>query len=356
MPGTRLAALILAAFSITALGAQDTTATANQPSGRPAHVSAGPRPPLVFQTEEPEVPPVMHLCIARCFPIMWDKDHYINFGPENTSIYTVERFTRESIVMHRTDKGRFPLTADITGQISEDGNSVVKGKIVWTSGNSGSGPFTATWGSAIEDDQVLGQRRLLHIPCDASSRVSVAEASERAEQLLEANDLTTAICWMRIGATQGDAGAQGALASIFYRGVGVPVNIREAALWAEKASAQGNYLGEHVLSNMYAKGDAKPKDAAKAEYWRAKYEKDKLAHDRAEEEAKEAQRQRAQAQAQQNEEAEILLLRLLVGAFSADSDSGGGMPRNNGYGQSVTACHQGFALACGRVGEAPPPE
>jgi hypothetical protein len=282
------------------------------------------------------------------------------FWAGETSIYTVENFTRDAIVMHRTDKGHFPLTATLTGQISEDGDSLVNGRIVWTSGNSGSGPFRAVWGKQIlypqQGDQDEGQKRMLIIPCDASSRISIGEARERAEQLLEANDLPTATCWMRIGATQGDAEAQGALASIFYRGVGVPVNIPEAALWAEKASAQGDYLGEHVLSNMYAKGDAKPKDAAKAEYWRAKYEKDKLAHDRAEEEVKEAQRQRAQAQAQQTEEAGILILKILVGAFSADSDSGGGrrpdaLDRYNGI---KAACAGGSSNACGQIGAAPP--
>ena len=342
MLGTRITALILAALSIPALRAQVKTATAHQSSTGPSVGFGGPRPELPVAADPPmRVPPVIHICIARCAPLMWDKDHYVNFGPENTSIYTVESFTRESIILHRTDKGHFPLTATLTGRVSDDGNSIVNGRIVWTSGNSGSGPFRATWGSAIlypeQRDQDEGQRRMLTIPCDASSRVSIEEASERAEQLLEADDLTTATCWMRIGATQGDAGAQGALASILYRGVGVPVNIREAAVWAEKASAQGDFLGEHVLSNMYSKGDGKPKDPAKAEFWRARYEKDKLAHDRAEQQAREAQQQRAQAQAQQNAEAGALMLQLLLGAFSVDSES----PRRSSMG-----CTAEYASVC----------
>jgi hypothetical protein len=354
MLGTRLTALILAALSITALRAQDNTAAANHSPGGPAHkFEARPR----IDVPNIEIPPpVMHLCIARCFPIVWDKDHYINFGPENTSIYTVERFTRNSIIMHRTDKGHFPLTATMTGQISADGNSMVNGRIDWTSGNSGSGPFTAKWGIALDDDVVAGQRRLLHIPCDASSNVSVEEANERAEQLMEANDLVNAACWLRISATQGDAEAQGALASILYRGVGVPINLGEAAIWADKAAAQGDFFGEHVLSNMYAKGDAKPKDPAKAESWRAKYVKDKLAYDRAQEQAKEAQRQRAQAQAQENAVAGMMMLQLLLGAFSADSDSPRSGSNVNGYNGTVMACHQGTAAACASIGEAPPNE
>jgi Sel1 repeat len=354
MLGTRVTALILAALSATTLRAQDKTASANQSLNGAAHQYAAR--PVISVPNVVIPPPVMHLCIARCFPIVWDKDHYINFGPENTSIYTVERFTRDSIIMHRTDKGHFPLTAMMTGQISADGNSMVNGRIVWTSGNSGSGPFIAKWGSALDDDVVAGQRRLLHIPCDASSNVSVEEANERAEQLMEANDLVNAVCWLRISATQGDAEAQGALASILYRGVGVPVNLREAAIWADKAAAQGDFLGEHVLSNMYAKGDAKPKDPSKAESWRAKYEKDKLAYDRAQEQAKEAQRQRAQAQAQENVVAGILMWQLLLGAFSADSDSRSSTFGPNRYDENKSGCAAGYSSACARIGETPPSE
>ena len=361
MLGTRLTALILAALSVTTLRAQDKTATANASSG--AFTSQiKPRPPI----GEPQIadspvklPPVIHLCIARCFPVMWDKGHYVNFGPENTSIYTIESFTRESIILHRTDKGHFPLTADMTGQMSDDGNSIVNGRIVWTSGNSGSGPFRAVWGKAIlyqeQSDQDEGQRRILNIPCDASSRVSIAEASERAEQLLEADDLTTATCWMRIGATQGDAQAQGALASIMYRGVGVPVNIPEAALWAEKASAQNYYLGEHVLSNMYASGVGKPKDPAKAEFWRARYEKDELANDRAEQQAQEARQQRVQAQAQQNWDAHVMMLKILLKAFSVDSDNGSSSASwPNRYEQLKAGCAGGSSNACAQSGGTPP--
>ena len=91
----------------------------------------------------------MHLCLAHCFPLQWSDGRYTLVGPKNTSVYTVESFTREAIVMHRTDRGSFPLTAVMTGKLSKDGNSVVDGTIVWTSGNQGQGPFRAAWGSAL---------------------------------------------------------------------------------------------------------------------------------------------------------------------------------------------------------------
>jgi hypothetical protein len=107
---------------------------------------------------------------------------------------------------------------------------------------------------------------------------------------------------------------------------------------------------------MYAKGDGKPKDPAKAAFWRERYEKDKLAYERAQQQAQEAQRQRVQAEVQQNQEAGVLMLQLLLGAFSADSDrnrSGpDGLDRYNGF---KSACEEGYFNACGQIG-APPPE
>src|ERR1700684_2647993 len=101
MLGTRLTALILAALSIPALRAQDKTATANPSSPLQSLHDLKERPPVGEPIADPPItlPPVMHLCIAHCFPIMWDKGHYVQFGPENTGIYTVESFTRESFIL-----------------------------------------------------------------------------------------------------------------------------------------------------------------------------------------------------------------------------------------------------------------
>jgi len=92
----------------------------------------------------------IHMCIAHCFLIQWKDGHYVNVGQKNSSTYTVESFTRESVIMHRRDVGGFPLTATLTGRVSPDGNSIVDGKIVWTSGNHGEGPFRAAWGTEAQ--------------------------------------------------------------------------------------------------------------------------------------------------------------------------------------------------------------
>ena len=93
-------------------------------------------------------PSIIHICIAHCFSLVWEDGHYVNSTSQNKSIYTVESFTRQSVILHRTDTGSFPLTATLTGQLSRDGDSIVNGVIEWTSGNSGKGPFQAAWGNA----------------------------------------------------------------------------------------------------------------------------------------------------------------------------------------------------------------
>lgn len=98
----------------------------------------------------PTLPPkVMHICIAHCIVLTWENGHYVNYAPTITSVYTVESFTRDSVILHRTDRGSFPLTAVLTGKLSSDGNSIVNGRIVWTSGNTGQGAWRAAWGPAI---------------------------------------------------------------------------------------------------------------------------------------------------------------------------------------------------------------
>jgi TPR repeat protein len=102
-------------------------------------------------------PAVMHWCAQHCATWVWMDGRYVGEGtqhPERTPRcgVTVERFTRESVIMHRTDCAPYPGTAVLTGQLSADGNSIVNGIIRWTwhpcCGLS-SGPFQAAWGSAI---------------------------------------------------------------------------------------------------------------------------------------------------------------------------------------------------------------
>lgn len=120
--------------------------------------------PWYAQTEGPIARPgKINMCILHCFVLTLQNGHYVNVAPQNTSTYTVVSFTRESVIFHRIDRGSFPLTADLTGRISSDGEHIYDGSIVWTSGNSGSGRFQASWGSHIGDtpeSDVERQRRM----------------------------------------------------------------------------------------------------------------------------------------------------------------------------------------------------
>jgi len=257
---------------------------------------------------------------------------------------TVERFGFDGVTIHRHDtSGPKPgAVAVYTGKIIGD---QLTGEIQWSwpghSDQLHKGPFAATilepkGFSLIDPD----------IPCDSPYTIPPKEAADRGVMAIEAHQAETGACWLRRAANAGNAAAEGMLATLEYKGMGVPVNLPEAANLAQKSARQGNYLGERCLSLLYANGQGLPKDAAKAEYWRAKAVKDKSVSDEAERQedqqlAKEQQDARAfqarqagsqQTGSQQNASAQqrnrqtlqaLALLGLVAGGGGDDScDSG----------------------------------
>ena len=106
----------------------------------------------------PEGPPsVMHWCAQHCNTIGGlenggpsEKPHYGSVSAG--SIWVVDKFTPESVIINRTDYGLYPGIAVMTGRLSPDGNSIVDGVITWTYHpccGLGSMPFQAAWGPAI---------------------------------------------------------------------------------------------------------------------------------------------------------------------------------------------------------------
>jgi TPR repeat protein len=103
-------------------------------------------------------PTVMHICIGGCdrgngVMFVWQNGHYVNAAdPGDKAALTIEKLTKDSVVIQRVDGGRYSGRATITGQLSEDSESIINGKIKWTyhpcCGLS-SGPFRAAWGAAI---------------------------------------------------------------------------------------------------------------------------------------------------------------------------------------------------------------
>jgi hypothetical protein len=253
-------------------------------SSQSANKAAQPSPNPQAGTfpKNPEGPPsVMHWCAANCFTLNWVNGHYVALdnGQPLGSVWTVGKFTPGSVVIFRKETA---ATAVLTGQISSGGNSIVNGRITWTSGVTGTFPYQAAWGTALnalpgsnaERDSV----KVSSVPCDSSSTAPAAQALQRGVQSIQSGKADIGICWLRIAAKQGDVGAQGVLSVILYRGMGVAPDQTEAFAWAQRASAQGNYLGESALALMYANGEGVPKDPSKAEYWKTKGEQDRLAY------------------------------------------------------------------------------
>jgi hypothetical protein len=93
----------------------------------------------------------MHWCGKSCMTLIWDTDHYTNAAAPGNFIMTVEKFTRDSVVLHRTDF-KVPGTAVLTGKLSPQGDSIVDGTLTWTYHpccKLNTFPFTAAWGAAI---------------------------------------------------------------------------------------------------------------------------------------------------------------------------------------------------------------
>jgi hypothetical protein len=95
-----------------------------------------------------EPPGVMHWCAQHCTTLTWNNGHY--GGPD--SIWIVEKWTRESVVIRRTDYRPYAGVAVLTGRLSQQGDSIENGRIQWTyhpcCGLS-AGTFQAAWGPAI---------------------------------------------------------------------------------------------------------------------------------------------------------------------------------------------------------------
>jgi hypothetical protein len=99
----------------------------------------------VQKTTETSLPPEMHFCAQQCADLKLENGHYYIPGAygNGTSIWTVESFTRESVILHRVDSTGF--TARYTGKMSSAANSVINALA------NGSYTFLLTWGAALND-------------------------------------------------------------------------------------------------------------------------------------------------------------------------------------------------------------
>jgi hypothetical protein len=86
----------------------------------------------------------MHFCALNCFTLKLDNGRYVITSDNGfiTSIWAVESFTRQSVILHRTDSSGF--SAVLTGQISKEGNRLINE--TWDGKAS---DFKLAWGTAL---------------------------------------------------------------------------------------------------------------------------------------------------------------------------------------------------------------
>jgi hypothetical protein len=98
------------------------------------------------------LPAVMHWCIdctnGMGGTLKWENGHYLALSDVSgqTTILQVESFSRQSVVLHRINSGRYPGTAELAGQISAQENTI---NGIQTDPDGRTKTFRAAWGSAI---------------------------------------------------------------------------------------------------------------------------------------------------------------------------------------------------------------
>ncbi len=80
-------------------------------------------------------------------------------------------------------------------------------------------------------------------------------------------DFKEAMSWFRKAADQNYADAQVAIAGMFYLGTGVPQDFNEAAKWARKAAHQNDAEAQYNLGMMYYGGRGVKQDFIEAVLW-----------------------------------------------------------------------------------------
>ena len=340
---TTLAVGVVAALTIPALLAQQQ--------------NTEPKPFYQYREEAPPaasakalaLPQMIHICFAGCahgggMTLQLENGRFVAKDARGVAAaYEVVKFTRESVMITRTDYRPRQVSATLTGRISEDGNALVDGKAKWPDALN---PFQMAWGDAIDTVPGDDHGKPAIPACDAQLTAPADQALRYGDQAISAKRMKTAVCWLRIAAAQENAMAQGALALIYFTGVdGAPVDVPEAARLAQKSADAHNYLGDTCLGLMYENGRGMPKDPSKAALLREAADRDQAAQILADRQA--AQQREVQAAAQQRQMQQgMSLLGLFLDAFS----SGGGSPSGDNAWNSDSVNRESKRLnmsACG---------
>jgi len=90
-------------------------------------------------------------------------------------------------------------------------------------------------------------------------------------------DMASALTLWRPLAEHGDADAQFALGTVYYGGIGVPVDLTEASYWFLRAAEQGLAPAQYNLGNAYKRGEGVRRNDRLAVQWWRKAAKQKFA-------------------------------------------------------------------------------
>jgi hypothetical protein len=99
------------------------------------------------------LPEKMRFCGMACFDLALTHDHYeVVTDGKVTSVYTVESFTPDSVILQRQDVNG--ATAVLRGSMAGDFSRVINGEAEWLTPQHVRGPFQLSWGSALQAAQV----------------------------------------------------------------------------------------------------------------------------------------------------------------------------------------------------------
>jgi TPR repeat protein len=111
---------------------------------------------------------------------------------------------------------------------------------------------------------VLPLRRIVLIALLLPILAARADALQDAATATARKDYASALRLLEPLAHGGDARAQTQLATLYYHGLGVAEDDRQAAQWYERAARQGHAPAQFQLANLYAYGHAQPADGSDA--------------------------------------------------------------------------------------------
>jgi TPR repeat protein len=98
--------------------------------------------------------------------------------------------------------------------------------------------------------------------------MSVAEANRLGDQAWNSKDYTDALNYYRQAASQGDAGGQNGIGTLYYFGRGgVPQDYSQALKWFQLSAAQGNQEAQNSIGNIYDNGYGVPVNYPEAMKW-----------------------------------------------------------------------------------------